>query len=215
MRSVRTVALVCLLFATSLIGADKVKRTVVNNVLTSDSLPRITISVEPSLKYLGKFDFNLRNIAGGERHVWAETSAGRVKRMFIVQLEGFLPNVDDYYKYPIRTPVKLGKHTYSHNLWFYNDDETRRADPPNEAGMTAKFLAERGLSLDSDLIMSRFARIVGEDKRNEIIFFYWENMRDHGLTAADFPKEEPVTPEHKKLAEEFFQRSLSAFSVRD
>ena len=213
MRSLCT-AVLLLATAGSCMAAEP-QRTVVDNVLTSPGLPKVRIAVDKSLKYLGKFDFNLRNIAAGERYVWAEAEGGRVKRMFVVQFEGFLPHVNQQYRFKMRTPVKLGSETYSHNLWFYNDEATRAAQPPNEAAHLARFLAERGLSQDMDLMMSRFARIAGEDKRNEIILFYWENLRDHGLSAKDFPEEQPVTPEQKKLGEGFYQRSLKAFAVED
>lgn len=215
MERARGVAVFCLLMALPLLAADKLERKVADNVLTSFDVPKVRITVDESLQYLGRFDFNLRDIAAGERYIWAETQEGRVKRMFIVQFEGFLPQVNHQYRFGMRTPVKLGSQTYSHNLWFYNDEEGRGADPPNEATRTVKFLAERGLSLDTDLMMSRFARIVGQDKRNEIILFYWENMRDHGVTAKDFPEETPVTPPHQKLGQEFYQRSLKAFRVED
>lgn len=211
----RTRWIVVLLLAALPCMAGEPQRSVMDNVLTSSDLPKVRIAVDKSLKYLGKLDFNLRNIAAGERYVWAEVDGKRVTRMFIVQLEGFLPHVKEQYRFKTRTPVKLGRETYSHNLWFYNDEESRKADPPGEPVYTAKFLAERGLSHDVDLMMWRFARIVGEDRRNEIILFYWENLRDHGLSARDFPDEEPVTAEQKKLGEEFYQRSREAFSVQD
>ena len=215
MEKTRAVALLCLLFALPLFGAERPKRQVVDNVLASSDVPKIRITVDKSLKYLGSFHFNLRNIAEGERYIWAEAENGRVKRMFIVQLEGFLPDTNKQYRYRMRTPVKLGHHTYSHNLWFYDDEVNRVADPPNEATRTVTFLAERGLRLDSDLMMSRFERILGDDKRNEAIFLYWENLRDHNLTAKDFPEETPTTPEQKRLGQELFERSLKAFSVED
>ncbi len=194
-------------------GSATAQRKVAGNTLESSELPKIRITVEPSMPYLGSFAFRLEPPAEGERYVFAESANGKVRRMFIVQFERMLD--DRQYRFRMRTPVKLGRETYSHNLWFYNDEESRKADPPGEPVHTVKFLAERGLSLDTDLMMSRFARIVGEDKRNEIILFYWENLRDHGLSAKDFPEEQPVTPEQRKLGEGFYQRSLKAFAVED
>lgn len=208
-------ALLLVVVISAVCAAQGPQRTVEDNALVSSDLPKVRIRVDKSLKYLGKFDFNLRNIAAGERYVWAEAEGNRVKRMFVVQFEGFLPQVNEQYRFRMRTPVKLGRETYSHNLWFYNDEATRSAQPPNEAAYLTKFLAERNLSQDLDLMMSRFARIVGDDHRHEIIFFYWENLRDHGLSAQDFPDEEPVTPAHKTLGHEFYERSLRAFSVED
>jgi hypothetical protein len=211
MRIALTAGLVFLLSAVC--AAQTPVRTVENNVLVSSDLPKIRIAVDKSLPYLGTFHFNLRNIAEGDRYIWAETRNGRVTRMFIVQFEGLLHAIERSYTYQMRTPVKLGNDVYSHNLWFYTEAAQRTEHPKNEPEYLANFLAERGLRTEHDLMMSRFARIVDDAKRHEIILFYWENMADHRFSAKDFPEEKPVTPEQKKFGEEFFQRSLKAFSV--
>ena len=205
------VLLLCAISTASL--AQSPQRRVENNTLVSSDLPKVRIAVDKSLPYLGTFHFNLRNIAEGDRYVWAESHDGRVTRMFIVQFEGFLPSIDKTYTYQMRTPVKLGGEVYSHNLWFYSEAAKPTKDPRNEPEYLANFLAERGLHTDRDLMMSRFARIVDDARRHEIILFYWENLADHGLTARDFPEEAPVTPDQKEMGEDFYQRSRKAFSV--
>ncbi len=63
--------------------------------------------------------------------------------------------------------------------------------------------------------MSRFARIVGDDKRNELIFFYVENLKDLGHKLSDFPEDKPKSAEQLQMEKDLTDRSLEAFKVID
>jgi hypothetical protein len=64
-------------------------------------------------------------------------------------------------------------------------------------------------------MMSRFARPVGHDKRNEIIIFYFEDLADHGLKLSQFNEDAPPTPLRQKLGNDLSARSLKLFKVED
>lgn len=207
---------VALLFVCcALMTAVSPDRTVVDNVLTSEALPRIRVAVDPKIAYVGSFPFKIRDVAAGERFLFAETEGRRVRRMVIVQFEGFLPEVDDEYRFQVTNPVKLGAHEYRHSTWLFDNEQSVREGTDTEPGYTAKFLKSRGLKTDKELMMSRFARPVGADRRNEIIIFYFENMADHGLKLANFNEDAEPTPERIKLGNELSARSLKAFKVED
>jgi hypothetical protein len=62
--------------------------------------------------------------------------------------------------------------------------------------------------------MSRFARVVDESKKNEIIFFYFENLKEYtAKKAMDFP-EEAQSKEQKTILETVDAHSRKAFSVQ-
>src|SRR5437870_159361 len=85
------------------------QRSVRDNVLTSSDLPKLSLRVDKQFQYLGQVSFNIRNIAEGERFVWVQADAKKhVQRLFIVQFEGFMPEIDSTYRFAITNPVRLG-----------------------------------------------------------------------------------------------------------
>src|SRR5687768_3835417 len=79
-------------------------RSIVNNTIVSQKDPVISITVDSSLKYIGRFDFEIKAdtnyekkfwhqaIAAGERVVFANVVGNVAKGVFIAQFEGFLPS---------------------------------------------------------------------------------------------------------------------------
>ena len=180
--------LVAIMFLLLLVAfAVEPQREVRNNELISVDLPKLRLQVDPSLKYVGRAPFNIRNIAVGERFVWAQTDKNmHVRKLFIVQFEGFTPQVKETYRYQMRTPIQLGANEYSHNVWFWDSAADHVSGKYPDANSSDDLLAAKGYKVDGELAMSRFARIVGEDKRNEIIFFYDENLKGTGAQAFRF-----------------------------
>jgi hypothetical protein len=185
------------------------------NTIVSTANPSATIHVDPNIRFIGKIDFVLKGIARVERFIFVE--AGRqhhVRRMFIAQFEGFLPSSDEVYRYKVRTPVELGGAQYQQNVLFYDDAKGATEEPEAEAAKTRAFVASKGYLLDEQLMMSRFARVVDEAKKHELILFYFENLSDSGQKLATLTANDQDNPEAKAIARPLLQRSLRAFQVR-
>ena len=75
-----------------------------DGVFESDDRPPLRMRVVPELRYLGSFLFDLKQVARVERHVFVETENALVRRMLVLQFEGFLPNVDEMYRYALTDP---------------------------------------------------------------------------------------------------------------
>lgn len=187
--------------------------SVKENVFTDD-LAKITVTLDPKFQYLGSFPFDIQGIAGGYRYLWGEFDHDKhLRRTFVIQAEGYYPGSSHSYHYPSPNPVILGGDTYGHVVFIYDNDEVARERPGNEADLTAHFMRDHGYGWDSQLIMSRFARIVDEAKKNEIIFFYFDNLANYTTkSVADFP-EEPKTAEQKAILEAVDANSKKAFTV--
>jgi hypothetical protein len=197
--------------------AQESARKVENNELISQKDPPLRLTVSKELPYLGRVPFQLGHIAAGERHVFAEVNTEkRVTRMLVVQFEGMLPGVNDWYRFGLgRTPMRLGRHDYRHNLWAWNNAENIKEQPNNEAAVMQKFLDEKGLKLDDELVMSRFARPVGEDKRSEIIIFYIEPLAPYGYKVSEFDWEKPLEGKQAEWEKLYREKSLRMFSVAE
>jgi hypothetical protein len=198
-------------------AAQQLSRRVENSVLISESDPLLKMAVAKELAYIGRVPFQLRPIAAGERHVFAELNAEkRIIRMLVVQFEGMLPGINDWYRFGLgRTPIRLGRHDYKHNLWTWNNAENIKQQPNNEAAAMQKFLDAKGIKLDDELVMSRFARPVGEDKRHEIIIFYIEPLAPYGYKVSDFDWEKPLEGKQAEWEKQYREKSLKMFSVAE
>ena len=191
------------------------QRYVEGNVFTSTYLPAIRIEIDEALTYVGSIDFILKDIARVERYVFVEADQGqRIKRMIVFQFEGFLDTNDHYYRYRFPNPDTLGGHVFNHNTWFYDDAAGIARNPGAESERTRAFLEAKGYRLDTELMMSRFVGVVDEEKRNELILFYFENVRDTGYTLAELATEGgDIRPEHAALDDDLTQRSLHIMTV--
>ena len=201
-------------------------RSVTQNVLTSNSLPEIAIKVDDEFNYIGNFDFEIiansdeyeasllgKPIAKGERFVFVADSNKILKKLFIVQFEGFLPEYDFTYNYNFDKAGYIGKNKYRHNTWFYNNSELARQNPANEGAKTTAFLKEKGYEPEDELMMSRFVGLASEDRKNEIIIFYIEMLKGTtGYSLHEF--ENALSKEAVNAIEQpFIERSKKSFSI--
>ena len=77
------------------------RRRVKGRTLVSDILPPIRIKFDKDFKYVGSQSFTLYNSAQVEQFFFVAASGNRIKRVFMVQFEGYLPNNTHTYKYEI------------------------------------------------------------------------------------------------------------------
>ncbi|MFL6301182.1 MAG: hypothetical protein ACJ71N_11320 [Terriglobales bacterium] len=215
LRAVFCVVFICILANASLLSAQESDHVVKANRIISRANPPITIKVDKRLRYVGKIDFPLKGIARVERFIFVEPDTGQhVRRMFVAQFEGFLPNNNEIYRYKVKTPVVLGGTEYQHNTLFYDDAATGSEEPEAESAKTRAFVTANGYALEKQLMMSRFARVVDEAKRHELILFYFENLSASGNDLATLSRNDQDNPEAKAAAEALLKRALKAFKVR-
>ncbi len=191
------------------------QRYVEGQVLVSTDLPAIRVRLDEAFAYVGEMAFTLKDIARVERYVFVDVDEQqRIERMFIFQFEGFLDNNDHTYRYRFTNPVQLGGHTFNHNTWYYDDAAEIARNPGAESERTRAFLEEQGYHLEQELMMSRFVAVVDEARRNELILFYFENVRDTGYTLAEIAtKEGDIAPEHTALDDSLTYRSRQHFTA--
>ena len=193
--------------------ASQPARAVEAHTVISTRDPIARIEIDEELRYLGALRFDLKGIACVERQVFAAVKNRRIQRLFIIQFEGILDSSAEIYRWQMRDPIRLGDGEYRHNIFAFDTGREVREDPEAETAKTDAFLKEKGLELDSELVMSRFARVVGEDRKHELIFFYIEPLASWHQRVTDFADGAPRTAGQRDLASELSQRSLRAFRV--
>lgn len=191
------------------------RRYVEGNTLVSTYLPPLRVKVDTAFVYAGSIDFILKDIARVHRYVFVDADAGqRIERLFIFQFEGFLDTNDHVYRYRFPNPLMLGGIAFRPNTWYYDDAAEIARNPGAESERTRAFLEGMGYRLDPELMMSRFVAVVDEARRNELILYYLENVRDTGYTLAELATDGgDIRPEHAALDTALVYRSRRAFTV--
>ena len=195
--------------------ATESKRVVKRNTIISERLPKIKIKVKRSFKYVGRFDFKIRDVAAGERFVFVDAKRGKVKRLFIAQFEGFLPHINDYYRYSFKNAMTFGAFKFRQTSYAYSNSEGRTSNPNGEGVLTEDFLRKKDYELQDELMMSRFVAVAGADKKHELILYHLENVSSVGHSLSELYKNDKLTPVWQKISAELRKRSLKSFKIKE
>ncbi|MDX6405510.1 MAG: hypothetical protein QOH70_2965 [Blastocatellia bacterium] len=177
-------------------------RRVKRQVLTSTKLPSIRVRFHPRFKYVGAQKFILYDRAQVEQHFFVDAdSQQRIQRMFMVQFEGYLPNINATYDYPVTKTINLAGQTYLVNAESISSVAAAvKQNPQSDVARAASFLESKGYRISDSIMFQRFVRLVDEAKRNEFILLYVE--AGTGAPA-----------ENKKAWQEFSSRALQGFTI--
>lgn len=176
-------------------------RVVKGQVLTSSKLPQIRIRFDKRFKHVGSQTFVLYERARAEQHFFVDADAGRrVRAMYMLQFEGYLPGVDASYNYETKETVKLGGVDYIVNVENVPDVKAALGQQPeSDSARAVAFLEGKGYHIPESVRFQRFVRLVDESKRNEFIMLYIE---DAGASQPD-----------EKTMREFRARATKGFVV--
>jgi hypothetical protein len=178
-------------------------RRVKGQVLTSTSLPEIRIRFDKKFKYIGSQTFILYDRAHVEQYFFvAADKQQRIKRMYMMQFEGYLPNINATYDYPVTKTVNLGGQTYLVNAErIPNVPGALKQDPRSDVAHAATFLESKGYRIADSIMFQRYVRLVDEAKRNEFILLYVEAAGAGGSS------------EKERAMEEFSSRASQGFTI--
>jgi hypothetical protein len=190
------------------------RRYVEDATLVSTDGPPLRMRVDPSLRYLGSTELVIKDLALAERHYFVDARANRVRRMLVAQFEGFLSSNDERYVYRLPDPVSLGGETYG--TWVFADrlSAAPGGDAIPESVDTRRMLDEHALTIDDELLIARFARIVGDDGRREVLVFYTEPLRALGHSFDTIADEEgDLRPPFAAVGQDLVARARRAFEI--
>jgi len=178
-------------------------RLVKGQVLTSTNLPSIRIRFDKRFKYVGSQKFILYDRAQVEQVFFVDAdNEKRVERMYMIQFEGYLPNVDATYNYAVEKTIDLGGQTYIINTeTIPNVQAALNQDPRSDSAHAGAFLAGKGFRFSESVMYQRFVRLVDQTKRNEFILVYIEET---GTIAV---------PDKDRAMQELSTHALKGFTI--
>jgi len=190
-------------------------RTVKGQVLTSSAMPALGLEFGKEFKYAGNQDFILYNVARAEQHFFVDADKqGRIKRLYWVQFEGYLPDNTHTYGYKANQVVNLGGLDFIADAWVRNL-KVNPGRPDSDGARARAFLASQGYRLASDDVMSqRLVHLVDEAKRNELMIIYLEDLSATGLSASDLSPGGRAAAQWGDLSKQLLDRAVKSMKVR-
>lgn len=204
-------------FSTAHVVADtnSAHQFVQDGVLISLHEPSLAIDVDNAFTFVGRHSFTIRDIAAGERFVFVDATNDIIERLFIVQFEGFLPGVDDFYRYDLTGSPVVANYPFRSNGYAVDIVEAITANPKGESAATYPFLESKGYSVPAHWMMWRSLTVTDQARNKEIIIFYVENVDATGLTLADLYKDDSATAEWISIQKDLEIRANSSFRLTE
>src|ERR1051325_9108537 len=153
MLSALMAGLLCLSASPATPQAAQLARTVEGRVLTSKATPALRLEFGKEFKYIGGQDFILYDVARAEQHFFVDADKeGRIRRLYWVQFEGYLPSNTHTYGYQPTKTVEIG------GLQFIADSAARNmkinvSRPDSDGSRARAFLESKGYRLASDDVL--------------------------------------------------------------
>ncbi len=190
-------------------------RTVKGQTITSTEMPVAELKFGKGFKYAGGHQFILFDVANAEQHFYVDADKqGRVKRMYWVQFEGYLPGNTDSYDYKITKTVPIGGLDFIADAYARNI-KANPGRPDSDAVRARAFLESKGYRLASDEIISqRLVHLIGSSKRDELMIIYLEDMTDLGFTSADLAAGGRAAGKWTEVSEALLERAMKNLSIR-
>jgi hypothetical protein len=188
-------------------------RTVKGQVLTSPAMPAVSMKFDKAFKYAGTQSFVLYNVANAEQHFFVDADKqGRIRRLYWVQFEGYLPNNTHSYRYQATKTVNLGGLDFIADAYARN----RKANPgrPDSDGSRAQaFLESKGYRIGDEVLSQRLVHLVDEAKRNELMVIYLEDLSALEVTAADLVPGGKAAAKWSDISQGLLDRALKGMQI--
>jgi hypothetical protein len=156
-------------------------RSVVNNLVNSNALPKIRLQVDPAFTYVGRNEFILYGIARAEQHLFVAASADmRLQRLVWVQFEAYLDDNQYTYNYSSSQTIQIAGWPFFYDAGWMDRQEHMRQNPTSDRAHMLVFLQERGYIPGSAEIFERYVTL-GPDLRSELMLIYAQDAAQQDL----------------------------------
>ena len=195
-------------------AAQQLLRTVKGQVLTSNEMPAIRLQVDDDFKYVGGQSFILYDVANAEQHFFVDAAKdGRIKRLYWIQFEGYLPNNTHTYDYQSKTVTKIGPLDFVADA-FPRKVSANQSRPNSDGSRAQSFLESKGYAMEGrDVLLQRLVHLVDQSKRNELMIIYVEDLAGTGLTAADLGPNGSAATRWEEMRNGLLERATKGLKI--
>ncbi|HKP70265.1 MAG TPA: hypothetical protein VJV05_13340, partial [Pyrinomonadaceae bacterium] len=194
---------------------DEALREAKGHVLRSKSTPAVDLEFGKDFKYIGGHKFVLYDVANAEQHFFVDADKdGRVKRLYWIQFEGYLPSNTKTYDYKGTKTVNIDGLDFIADSWARNLKATP-GRPDGDGARGRAFIESKGFKLASDdMITQRLLHFILPDRRNELMVIYMEDMSPLGLMAVDVNKGGKAEAKWNEIAAGLLSRAQKGMKIR-
>jgi hypothetical protein len=210
-----SLGLIVLTAITSFGRAGDKARTVEGQVLFSTELPAVKLKFDKDFKYVGNQTFNLYKVARAEQHFFVDADEkGRIKRLYWVQFEGYLPSNKHTYAYKKTKTVTIGGLEFIADAWARNL-KANPGRPDSDGNLARSFLEAKGCRWPTDDVLAqRLVHLVDERKRNELMIIYAEDLSAMRLIAKDLTPGGRSAGQWEEISKALLERALKGMDVK-
>ncbi|HEY0367392.1 MAG TPA: hypothetical protein VGC73_13050 [Pyrinomonadaceae bacterium] len=192
----------------------QISRKVNGQELVSTQQPAVRLKFDKAFKYAGTQSFVLYDVANAEQHFFVDADKeGRIKRLYWIQFEGYLPSNTHTYDYDSEKKVDIG------GLNFFADAFARnvklnpgRANSDGNRGRA--FVQAKGFRMASDeIMMQRLVHLTDATNRNELMIIYAEDLSGTGMTAADLSKDGKDAARWDEISKGLLDRAVKGMTI--
>lgn len=184
-----------------------------DSLLISRHEPSLAIDVHDSFVFVGRHPIRIRDVAAGERFVFVDATENRIQRLFIVQFEGFLPGIDDFYRYDLTGNPVVANYPFRSNGYAFDIVDAIATNPKSESAITYPYLESKGYSVPRHWMQWRSLTVVDKARSKEMILFYVEDAGTTGMPLSDFYEDDTATAEWNAIQNELEVRANDSFRL--
>lgn len=149
------------------------ERVANGNRLISRSDPAVTVELPRSARYVGADRWDLYGICDAELHLFVEADRDRrIKALYWIQFEGYLPSNSHVYDYSADEPVTFAGRRFWQRARFAPSGEPQK--PGSDGEHVRQLLARAGYQLPPHLMNVRLVHLLDDTRRKELMFIYAE-----------------------------------------
>jgi hypothetical protein len=173
----------------------------------------VRLRFDDAYRYVGGQRFVLNSNADVEQHFFVDADAnGRIRRLYWIQFEQFLPTVRGSFDYAPSKTVSLG------GLEFIADAYVRiiqdEANPTSDGARARAFLATRGIRFSRpEIISQRLVHIPDAERRQELMIIYSEELAPLGIDVRDLPPDGTLSGPWTAVADTLLRRATDGMKL--
>jgi hypothetical protein len=187
------------------------ERMVEGTTITSTADPAIQIRLPRAARYLGADRWDLYDVCDAELHVFVEADPGkRVRRLYWVQFEQYLPNNTYTYDYPFKEKLTHGGLEFDVTPNFRRT--TRVSRPGSDREHVIAMLTKHGYTLPPETLSVRLVNLLDDSRRKELMFIYSEDLALSDTTVWELEKAQD-TPRWQVMKQQLIQRALDRIQL--
>jgi hypothetical protein len=193
-----------------------VTRRVGGQTLVSAERPGARIKFDKAFKYAGGHSFVLYGVAQAEQHFFVDADReGRVRRLYWVQFEGYLPSNTHAYDYSgVKERVNLGGLDFVTDAVAVNIAQVRAQRPDSDGAKARAFLESKGYRVaGNDFMWRRLVHLTDATRRDELMIIYLEDLGGTGLTAADLTGDGSATARWPEISRQLLRRATKGMKI--